>query len=103
MLVRFWMMVDHNFIPLKPSFLEHIRQKILVNIVVQILDRDFDVRRLPDVVLINRQSTKTLNWLDCAYTIMKIFGETSELASRVNRVAWIKLLRDYEDPERQPC
>jgi hypothetical protein len=49
------MKVDDDFVKLKTSFQEHVREEVLIDVVVQVLDGDFDSWRLPDVVLVDNQ------------------------------------------------
>lgn len=51
--VRLWMMVNDNLIELKRRFLQHIGKEVLVNVVVQVPDCDFDGWRLSDVLLVD--------------------------------------------------
>lgn len=54
MLVGLGMVINDYVVPLKTSFLQHIRQKIFVNIVVQVFYRDFNRWRFSDVIFVYR-------------------------------------------------
>lgn len=59
MFVRFLMMINNNFVPLKTSFLKHIRQEVLVNVVIKVLDRDLNRWRLPDIIFVDYEPGKS--------------------------------------------
>jgi hypothetical protein len=47
------MMVDDDFIALKSSFLKHVSEKVLIDVVVQVLYRYFDGGRFSNIVFID--------------------------------------------------
>lgn len=59
MLVRLLVIINNDLVPLKSCFLKHIRQEVLVNVVVEIFDCYLDGWWFSNVILINYKSTKS--------------------------------------------
>lgn len=61
MLVGLRMVVDRHLIKVNGGAREHLGEKSLVDIVIEILDGDFNFGRLTDVVPVDGESTKRMN------------------------------------------
>lgn len=58
MFVCLRMVINGDFIPLKVGFLEHVREEVLINIVIEIGDGQFHCWWLSHIVLVNCEPIK---------------------------------------------